>query len=114
MLELGSGDGEHFRLYPETVTELVAIEPEENLRQRSARAAERASCPVRIVPGFAEKLPAADGEFDAAVAALVLCSVSDQQAALAELMRVVRRGGGCHIARETATISTRPLVRVAS
>ena len=93
VLELGCGDGEHFRLYPETVSELVAVEPEENLRGRAARAAERARCAVRIVPGFAEELPAGDDEFDAAVAALVLCSVSDQEAALDELKRVVRPGG---------------------
>ena len=93
VLELGCGDGAHFRLYPETVTELVAIEPEENLLKRAHDAAADARCPVRVVPGFAEALPAADGEFDAAVAALVLCSVDDQQKALAELMRVIRPGG---------------------
>ena len=93
VLELGCGDGAHFRLYPETVAELVAIEPEENLLRRAGDAAAKATCPVRVVPGFAEALPAADGEFDAAVAALVLCSVDDQQVALAELMRVIRPGG---------------------
>jgi SAM-dependent methyltransferase len=93
VLELGCGDGAHFRLYPDTVTDLVGIEPEENLLRRAEAAAAEARCPVRIVPGFAEALPAADGEFDAAVAALVLCSVDDQQTALAELMRVIRPGG---------------------
>ena len=93
VLELGCGDGAHFPLYHETVTELVGLEPEENLRARAEAAAADARCAVRIVPGFAEDIPAADGEFDAAVAALVLCSVSDQQAALAELMRVIRPGG---------------------
>ena len=93
VLELGCGDGEHFRLYPETVTELVAVEPEENLRRRAERAAERAQCPVQVIPGVAEKIPAAESEFDAVVAALVLCSVSDQQVALSELKRVVRPGG---------------------
>src|SRR5262249_48670917 len=38
-------------------------------------------------------LPAADGAFDAAVASLMLCSVPDQQRALAEMRRVVRPGG---------------------
>ena len=93
VFELGCGDGEHFRLYPDTVTELVAIEPEENMRRRAERAAERARCPVRILPGFAEQLPFGEGEFDAAVAALVLCSVTDQGAALGELRRVIRPGG---------------------
>lgn len=93
VLELGCGDGAHFRLYPETVAELVAVEPEENLLRRAQEAAADARCPIRIVAGFAEALPADDGEFDAAVAALVLCSVDDQQTALAELMRVIRLGG---------------------
>ncbi len=93
VLELGCGDGAHFRLYPESVAELVAVEPEENLLKRAEDAAAGARCPVRIVAGFAEALPADNGEFDAAVAALVLCSVDDQQAALAELMRVIRPDG---------------------
>ena len=93
VLELGCGDGAHFRLYPETVAELVAIEPEENLLRRASEAAAGARCPVLVLPGFAEALPAEDGEFDAAVAALVLCSVDDQQVALGELMRVICPGG---------------------
>lgn len=93
VLELGCGDGAHFRLYPESVAELVAVEPEENLLERAEKATADASCPIRIVAGFAEHLPADDGQFDAAVAALVLCSVDDQQTALGELMRVIRPGG---------------------
>ena len=107
VLELGCGDGAHFRLYPETVAELVAIEPEENLLKRANEAATEARCPVRVVPGFAEALPAADGDFDATVAALVLCSVDDQQVALAELMRVIRAGGELrffeHVRADAAT-----------
>ena len=93
VLELGCGDGENFALYPDTVTELVGIEPEDHLRERAERAAANAKCPVRVVPGVAEALPANDGAFDAAFAGLVLCSVRDQEKALAELMRVLRPGG---------------------
>lgn len=93
VLELGCGDGGHFRLYPGTVSELVGVEPEQHLRQRAAEAAAEARCPARVVAGFAEALPLEDGEFDAAVAALVLCSVRDLPAALAELRRVIRPGG---------------------
>jgi ubiquinone/menaquinone biosynthesis C-methylase UbiE len=45
------------------------------------------------VEGVAGELPAADESFDAGIASLVLCSVSDQQRALAELRRVIRPGG---------------------
>ncbi len=93
VLEVGCGDGANFRLYPDSVTELVGVEPEENLRRRATQAAAEAQVPTRVVAGFAEALPAEDAEFDAAVATLVLCSVRDQRAALTELMRVIRPGG---------------------
>jgi ubiquinone/menaquinone biosynthesis C-methylase UbiE len=49
--------------------------------------------PIEVRDGVAEALPAEDGEFDAAVASLVLCSVSDQRAALGEIARVLRPDG---------------------
>jgi SAM-dependent methyltransferase len=93
VLEVGCGDGANFELYPNSVTELVGIEPEENLRRRAEQAAAKARVPTRVMAGFAEALPAKDAEFDAAVTALVLCSVRDQRAALRELMRIIRPGG---------------------
>jgi len=47
----------------------------------------------RGLSGFADELPFEDGEFDAAVASLVLCSVPDQARALSELRRVLRANG---------------------
>src|SRR3954454_10131955 len=86
VLELGAGHGLNFPHYPETVTEVVAVEPEPYLRARAEEAAAReAPVPVRVVAGRAEELPVGDGEFDAAVASLVLCSVGEPGAALAEV-----------------------------
>ncbi|WP_409328944.1 class I SAM-dependent methyltransferase [Trujillonella humicola] len=93
VLEVGAGTGTNFGHYPPAVTEVVAVEPEPRLRALAAEAAVAAPVPVRVVDGDAEALPAADGEFDAAVASLVLCSVPDQARALAELRRVLRPGG---------------------
>lgn len=93
VLELGCGDGGNFPLYPSTVTELVGIEPEENLRAVAERAAAEAPIATRVLPGFAERLPVGDASLDAAVASLVLCSVRDPSAALSELERVIRPGG---------------------
>jgi ubiquinone/menaquinone biosynthesis C-methylase UbiE len=93
VVELGSGHGLNFPHYPTTVTEVIAIEPEPTLRARAHEAAANAPVPVRVVAGVADALPLEDAGVDAAVASLVLCSVPDQETALAELRRVVRVGG---------------------
>ncbi|MBE2319755.1 class I SAM-dependent methyltransferase [Solirubrobacter sp. CPCC 204708] len=91
VVEVGAGNGRNFVHYPPEVLEVVAIEPEPTLRAL-AEEAERA-VPVRVRDGYADELPLADGEVDAAVVSLVLCSVPDQARALAEVRRVVRPGG---------------------
>jgi SAM-dependent methyltransferase len=91
--EVGAGNGRNFAHYPATVTEVVAIEPERTLRALAVEAARSAPVPVTVLAGLAEELPFADGELDAAVVSLVLCSVPDQGHALDELRRVLRPAG---------------------
>jgi ubiquinone/menaquinone biosynthesis C-methylase UbiE len=93
VVEVGAGHGLNFPHYPDTVTEVVAIEPERALRAQAVEAARAAAVPITVIDGTAEQLPLADGEVDAAVACLVLCSVRDQAGALSELRRVLRPGG---------------------
>jgi ubiquinone/menaquinone biosynthesis C-methylase UbiE len=93
VIEIGSGSGPNFPLYPEAVTELVAVEPEENLRAKAVEAARESGRSIQVVDALAGDLPFEDGSFDAAVAVLVLCSVPSQAGALAELRRVVRPSG---------------------
>lgn len=93
VIEVGAGNGMNFRHYPQTTDEVVAVEPENYLRGQAEQAARDARVPVRVRAGVAEDLPAGDDEFDAAVASLVLCSVGEQAAALAELQRVLKPGG---------------------
>jgi ubiquinone/menaquinone biosynthesis C-methylase UbiE len=97
VVEVGAGTGANFAHYPPEVEEVLAVEPEPHLREVAVRAAGRAGrVRVDVVDGTAEQLPAGDGSFDAAVVSLVLCSVPDQAAALAELHRVLRPGGRLH------------------
>lgn len=93
VIEIGAGTGHNFAHYPSTVTQVIAVEPEHYLRQQAERAAERAPVPVSVVEGVAEELSEPDHSCDAGVAALVLCSVHDPEAALAELHRIIRPGG---------------------
>lgn len=93
VLEIGAGNGLNFSRYPDTVTAVIAVEPQAQLRALAAKAADEARVRVQLVDGMAEKLAFADATFDAAVASLVLCSVSDPAQVLAELHRVIRPGG---------------------
>ena len=93
VVEVGAGNGLNFPHYPAEVTEVLAVEPEPYLREKAVEAAAGAPVAITVVDGVADSLPSGDGEFDAAVASLVLCSVPDQATALAELRRVIRPGG---------------------
>lgn len=93
VIEVGCGAGVNFGFYPPDVTEVLAIEPEPNLRERAVKAAAGTPIRINVVNGLAASLPAPDASFDAGVVSLVLCSVSDPAAALGELMRVIKPGG---------------------
>jgi ubiquinone/menaquinone biosynthesis C-methylase UbiE len=93
VIEIGAGTGANFPHYPKGVLGIVAVEPEPYLRDRAATAAADAIAPVRLVDAVADHLSFENASFDVAVSSLVLCSVADQPAALAELRRVLRPGG---------------------
>lgn len=93
VVDVGAGSGLNFLHYPPEVSRVVAVEPAPYLSRLAAGRASQTLLPAYVVEGVAERLPFEDGSFDAAVFSLVLCSVRDQQAALAEILRVLRPGG---------------------
>jgi ubiquinone/menaquinone biosynthesis C-methylase UbiE len=93
VIEIGAGNGMNFAHYPPAVTEVVAVEPDDHLRGLAQQAAVHATVPVRVLAGHAGALPVADASFDASVASLVLCSVSEVAAVLSEFRRVLKPDG---------------------
>jgi len=92
-VDLGAGTGANVELYPEAVTELVLAEPDPHMLKKLRAKAGREGVPAEVVEAPAEKLPFEDSSFDTAVFTLVLCTVPDPAAALAEASRVLRPGG---------------------
>jgi ubiquinone/menaquinone biosynthesis C-methylase UbiE len=92
-LEIGAGTGLNLEHYPEAVTRLVLTEPDEHMRRRLARRVSEVRPSTEIVAAGVEGLPFPDGTFDTVVVTFVLCSVPQQEAALAEVTRALKPGG---------------------
>lgn len=95
VLEIGAGTGHNLRWYPATVSRLVLTEPDPHMRARLEAKRSTASGPasVEVHPHAADALGFDDHSFDAVISTLVLCSVPDPDATLAEIRRVLRPGG---------------------
>lgn len=87
-LEVGCGTGRNLPLYPPGAGP-VGLDP----RPRNLARARRRAPQVPLVRGSAEALPFKDGAFDTVVSGLVFCSVPDPMRGLAEVRRVLGRGG---------------------
>ena len=92
VLEIGAGTGTNLAAYP-SVDRLLLSEPAPTMRGQLARRVARYAGPVTVLDAGAEALPLPTGSVDTVVSTLVLCTVPDVDAALAEMARVLRVGG---------------------
>jgi ubiquinone/menaquinone biosynthesis C-methylase UbiE len=92
VLEVGAGTGATLSLYPKTVTRIVMCEPDPHMRRKLEEKRDRAPN-VEISAFSIQDLSFEENSFDAVVSSLVLCSVQDPQAALAQIRRVLKPGG---------------------
>jgi ubiquinone/menaquinone biosynthesis C-methylase UbiE len=94
VLELGAGTGVNLDLYPSSgIEELVLVEPDPHMAKRLRRRVEGSPRAATISEAKGERLPFEDDSFDTAVVMLVLCTVPDPAASVAELARVLKPGG---------------------
>jgi len=92
VVELGAGAGASMR-YLAPGTRLVAIEPNPHAHGALRDKAARYGIDLEIRSERAESTGLPSASVDAVICTLVLCTVDDQAAALAEVQRILRPGG---------------------
>jgi SAM-dependent methyltransferase len=92
VVELGSGVGANLR-YLTPGTTLVAVEPNPPMHRRLRTVAERRGIQLDLRGRVAEDTGLPDRSVDAVISSLVLCTVPDPDAVLAEVRRILRPGG---------------------
>jgi SAM-dependent methyltransferase len=102
VLEVGAGVGTNFAFYPDSVEQVVAVEPEHRLAVLARDAAATAHVPVAVTDSTVESFAAAE-PFDAVVCSLVLCSVADPDSVLRQLFSWLRPGGELRYLEHVAT-----------
>jgi len=108
VLDVGCGSGFHLPMFAATARSVVGVEPHPPLvalaHRRTARLA--GTAPVTVLQGTAQRLPLADGSVDVAHARWAYFFGPGCEPGLAELDRVVRRGGTAFVVDNDATRST--------
>ena len=92
VVELGPGVGANLR-HLASRSVLIAIEPNRHMHPRLERAARQHGVYIDVRESTAEATGLPDARADAVISSLVLCSVADPDAVLAEVRRVLRPGG---------------------
>ncbi|BDZ53994.1 class I SAM-dependent methyltransferase [Agromyces marinus] len=107
VLEIGAGEGENFGAFDHDI-EWIGLEPDFDRRVELAQRARAWQHERDPLDAVAERIPLPDASVDAVVGTYVLCSVTDQAAALAEVRRVLAPGGSIvfvdHVAAPQGTL----------
>jgi SAM-dependent methyltransferase len=92
VVEIGPGVGANLGYLPADGS-LIAIEPNRHMHGRLQIAARRHGVHLDLRERMAEQTGLADQSVDCVISSLVLCSVDDPDAVLAEIRRILRPAG---------------------
>jgi SAM-dependent methyltransferase len=111
VVELGAGVGANLRHLP-TGARRAAIKPNPYMQSRLAAAARRHGVDLELRSVVGERLDLPDARADVVISSLVLCTVRDPVAVLAEARRVLRPGGRFNFAEHVVAAPGTPRRRV--
>jgi ubiquinone/menaquinone biosynthesis C-methylase UbiE len=96
VLELGFGSGHNVEHYPAAVTEVSAVEPNDDAWHLARHRVAASRVPVLRSGLDGQRLTEADASVDHVLTTFTLCTIPRLDAALAEAHRVLRPGGEVH------------------
>jgi SAM-dependent methyltransferase len=96
VVEIGFGSGLNIPFYPQTITQVAAVEPADLGWKLAAARLAASSVPVQRSGLDGQSLPFPDASFDTALSTWTLCTIPDVATALHEVRRVLKPGGRLH------------------
>ena len=96
VVEIGFGSGLNVPHYPDSVEEVLAVEPSATAFRLAGGRIGASAVPVEQIGTDGQALPLDDASCDGALCTFSLCTIPDVELALAEVRRVLRPGGRLH------------------
>ena len=96
VLEIGFGSGTNVAFLPDSVTELLAVDPATIGRTMATERIKKRGIPVEFVGLDGASVDLADGSVDCVLSTLTLCTIPDVERALEEVARVLNPSGTFH------------------
>lgn len=94
VLEVGMGSGINLQFYDRDKVDLVyGLEPSTGMRHKARANLDRSPVAVEWLDLPGEQIPLADNSVDTVLLTFTLCTIPDWQAALEQMVRVLRPGG---------------------
>ena len=93
VLEIGIGSGLNLPHYTDAVTSITGVDPSAELNVMARERAARINKRVNVLGVSGESIPADDRTFDTIVCTWTLCTIPNPYRAVAEMRRVLKRGG---------------------
>ena len=109
VVEPGFGSGLNLPHLPSEVTKVYAIDPAYVGQKLAADRLAESAIPVEFIGLDGKDIPLPDNSCDAGLLTYTLCTITDHDAALTELRRVIRPGGRLHFLEHGA--SPEPSIR---
>ena len=96
VVEIGFGSGLNAPHYSADVTKVLAVEPSKVAMRLAEPRLAQSPTTVELAGLDGQRLDLPSGEFDAVLSTWTLCTIPDLDAALAEVLRVLKPGGTFH------------------